>query len=103
MSVIEKEAEAAENSMVPAEKGYDVPNESHELDTAGFISPEEERAVVRKIDLVILPFLCFVFLLQYLDKQSLSYAAVSIGIPEIAWIALTFPGIWSYRRLEFDL
>lgn len=80
MSAIEKEAEAAENSMVPAEKGYDVPNESHELDTAGFISPEEERAVVRKIDLVILPFLCFVFLLQYLDKQSLSYAAVSIII-----------------------
>ncbi|KAJ5690418.1 hypothetical protein N7462_004810 [Penicillium macrosclerotiorum] len=39
-------------------------------------TPEEEKAVVRKIDMVILPFMCFVFFLQYLDKQSLSYAAV---------------------------
>jgi hypothetical protein len=31
-------------------------------------TPEEERAVVRKIDMVFFP--------QYLDKQSLSYAAV---------------------------
>ncbi|CAI7619475.1 unnamed protein product [Penicillium manginii] len=37
---------------------------------------EEEKAVLRKIDMVILPFMCFVFFLQYLDKQSLSYAAV---------------------------
>ncbi|UDD63573.1 hypothetical protein AFCA_010834 [Aspergillus flavus] len=39
-------------------------------------SDEEEKAVVRKIDMIILPFLCFVFFLQYLDKQSLSYAGV---------------------------
>jgi hypothetical protein len=39
-------------------------------------TPEEERAVVRKIDMVVLPLMCFVFFLQYLDKQSLSYAAV---------------------------
>ncbi|KAE8412950.1 major facilitator superfamily domain-containing protein [Aspergillus pseudocaelatus] len=39
-------------------------------------SAEEEKAVVRKIDMIILPFLCFVFFLQYLDKQSLSYAGV---------------------------
>ncbi|RAH72237.1 MFS general substrate transporter [Aspergillus aculeatinus CBS 121060] len=37
---------------------------------------EEEKAVLRKIDMVVLPFMCFVFFLQYLDKQSLSYAAV---------------------------
>ncbi|KAJ6036782.1 hypothetical protein N7540_001061 [Penicillium herquei] len=42
---------------------------------------EEEKAVVRKIDMVILPFMCFVFFLQYLDKQSLSYAAV-FGLKE---------------------
>ncbi|KAL4925840.1 major facilitator superfamily domain-containing protein [Aspergillus undulatus] len=39
-------------------------------------SEEEEKALVRKIDMVILPFMCLVFLLQYLDKQSLSYAGV---------------------------
>lgn len=37
----------------------------------------EERAVLRKIDLTILPMMCAVFFLQYLDKQSLSYASVS--------------------------
>lgn len=37
---------------------------------------EEERALVRKIDLYVLPFMCLVFFSQYLDKQSLSYAAV---------------------------
>ncbi|CAH0054052.1 unnamed protein product [Clonostachys solani] len=39
-------------------------------------TPEEERRVLRKIDLVVLPFMCFTFMLQYLDKQSLSYAGV---------------------------
>ncbi|OKL61766.1 hypothetical protein UA08_02466 [Talaromyces atroroseus] len=39
-------------------------------------TPEEERRVVRKLDLVILPMMCWVFFLQYLDKQSLSYASV---------------------------
>ncbi|ODV83729.1 hypothetical protein CANARDRAFT_9292 [[Candida] arabinofermentans NRRL YB-2248] len=39
-------------------------------------TPEEEKAVVRKIDLYVLPFMCFVFFSQYLDKQSLSYAAI---------------------------
>lgn len=37
---------------------------------------EEERRVKLKTDLVILPLLCCVFFLQYLDKQSLSYASV---------------------------
>jgi hypothetical protein len=37
---------------------------------------EEEQRVKRKTDLVILPLLCAVFFLQYLDKQSLSYASV---------------------------
>jgi hypothetical protein len=37
---------------------------------------EEERRVRLKTDLVILPLLCSVFFLQYLDKQSLSYASV---------------------------
>ncbi|KAL4939960.1 hypothetical protein BDV06DRAFT_230701 [Aspergillus oleicola] len=37
---------------------------------------EEEKALVRKLDMVILPFMCLVFFLQYLDKQSLSYAGV---------------------------
>lgn len=42
---------------------------------------EEERAVVRKIDMFVLPLMCFVFLCQYLDKQVLSYTAV-VGLIE---------------------
>lgn len=39
-------------------------------------TPEEEKKVVQKIDRMVLPLLCLVFFSQYLDKQSLSYAAV---------------------------
>ncbi|KAF4122828.1 Major Facilitator Superfamily [Geosmithia morbida] len=46
------------------------------IDNQASYTPEEEKAVLRKIDLVVLPFMCFVFMLQYLDKQSLSYAGV---------------------------
>ncbi|KAI7552348.1 putative MFS allantoate transporter [Hortaea werneckii] len=44
------------------------------LDYGDSYTEEEERAVVRKIDLAVLPMICGVFFLQYLDKQSLSYA-----------------------------
>ncbi|KAK3669763.1 hypothetical protein LTR78_010336 [Recurvomyces mirabilis] len=37
---------------------------------------EQDKAVLRKIDLAVLPMICAVFFLQYLDKQSLSYASV---------------------------
>ncbi|VEU24378.1 DEKNAAC105537 [Brettanomyces naardenensis] len=39
-------------------------------------SPEEEKKVVRKIDMVVLPLMCFVFFCCYMDKQTLSYTAV---------------------------
>jgi hypothetical protein len=66
--------------MEPAEQKADMtPNveeTKHVLEAERVPTPEEERAVVRKIDMVVLPLMCFVFFLQYLDKQSLSYAAV---------------------------
>lgn len=46
------------------------------VDVGESYTAEEERAVLRKIDLTILPMMCVVFFLQYLDKQSLSYASV---------------------------
>ncbi|KAM0563071.1 hypothetical protein ACHAPJ_001917 [Fusarium lateritium] len=39
-------------------------------------TPEEEKRVLRKIDRVILPLMCLVEFFQYLDKQSIGYAAV---------------------------
>ncbi|KAJ9421234.1 hypothetical protein FOXG_18391 [Fusarium oxysporum f. sp. lycopersici 4287] len=39
-------------------------------------TPEEERRVFRKIDHVVLSLMSCVEFLQYLDKQSIGYAAV---------------------------
>ncbi|KAF1356156.1 major facilitator superfamily domain-containing protein [Delphinella strobiligena] len=49
---------------------------SQSIDLGQGYTPEEERRVVQKIDCIILPMMCLVFLFQYLDKQSLSYASV---------------------------
>ncbi len=58
---------------------------------------EEERRVKMKTDLIILPLLCCVFFLQYLDKQSLSYASVfglitdlNLKGTEYSWCASIF-------------
>ncbi|ESW98278.1 hypothetical protein KL918_003978 [Ogataea parapolymorpha] len=42
---------------------------------------EEEKKVVRKIDMYVLPVMCLVFFAQYLDKQSLAYAVI-VGLRE---------------------
>lgn len=39
-------------------------------------TPEEERKLVRKLDLYVLPLLCCVFFTQYLDKTVISYTVV---------------------------
>lgn len=51
------------------------------VDVGESYTAEEERAVLRKIDLTILPMMCVVFFLQYLDKQSLSYTSVGFVHP----------------------
>lgn len=38
--------------------------------------PVAEKAVLRKIDRVVLPLMCLVYFFQYLDKQAVGYAAV---------------------------
>ncbi|CAO2654488.1 Nn.00g112210.m01.CDS01 [Neocucurbitaria sp. VM-36] len=50
--------------------------EGHVLELAAPFTPDDERRVLRKIDRTILPLMCLVFFMQYLDKQSLSYASV---------------------------
>ncbi|WYZ44587.1 hypothetical protein EsH8_VII_001023 [Colletotrichum jinshuiense] len=58
---------------------------------------EMNRRLVRKIDLMILPLLAGTYVLQYIDKQALSYAAVfdlfsSTGVTqtEYSWFASIF-------------
>ncbi|ETS74856.1 hypothetical protein PFICI_13340 [Pestalotiopsis fici W106-1] len=40
------------------------------------IDSDEERAVVKKLDRVIMPLMALVYFFQYLDKQSINYASV---------------------------
>jgi len=40
------------------------------------MTPEEEKRLLRKIDLNLMPMLCIVYGLNYLDKTTLSYASI---------------------------
>lgn len=40
------------------------------------MTPEEEKKLLRKIDLHMMPLLCLVYGLNYLDKTTISYASV---------------------------
>lgn len=50
---------------------FNSPDEIHEP-----IDPEEERKLVRKIDMMILPYLAVCYAFFYIDKTTLSYAAI---------------------------
>jgi hypothetical protein len=57
----------------------------------------KQRKLVRKIDLMVLPLLAVTYVLQYIDKQAMSYAAVfdlftSTGISsdQYSWFASIF-------------
>ena len=55
---------------------YDETYEIYRKQDATDIDPEEARRVLRKIDFRILPLLMGAYLLQYLDKSSISFASV---------------------------
>ncbi|KAK4628798.1 hypothetical protein CLAFUW4_08257 [Fulvia fulva] len=55
---------------------FNSPTDLHEP-----IDPSEEKALVRKIDLMILPYLAVCYAFFYIDKTTLSYAAI-FGIRE---------------------
>ncbi len=40
------------------------------------LTPEEEKRLLRKIDFNLMPLLCLVYGLNYLDKTTLSYASI---------------------------
>lgn len=45
-------------------------------ETIQTLSEREEKAIIRRIDLCLLPLMFFSYLLQYLDKTTLSYASI---------------------------
>lgn len=40
------------------------------------MTPEEDRKLLRKIDMYVLPLVCLLYALQFMDKQTISYASV---------------------------
>ncbi|WYZ44841.1 hypothetical protein EsH8_VIII_000157 [Colletotrichum jinshuiense] len=64
-----------------------------------FIDPAEEKAVVRKLDRVILPIMAVVYFFQYLDKQSINYAAVFGLSEDLKLTGSQFSCNW-YKRNE---
>jgi hypothetical protein len=71
-----KKAHSEGNMDSSSEKGAMKQMDGDNIDSMQPFTEEEERSVKRKTDMVILPLMCAVFFLQYLDKQSLSYASV---------------------------
>ena len=71
---------------------FDSPDEVHEP-----IDPVEEKKLVRKIDSMILPYLAVCYAFFYIDKTTLSYAAI-FGIrkdlhivgTEYSWLSAMF-------------
>lgn len=68
----------------------------HDVDQTE-VDPEAERALRWKIDLRLMPLLCFTYALQSIDKNTVSYAAVfgvreEIGLKgtEFSWIGAVF-------------
>ncbi|KAH6999471.1 major facilitator superfamily transporter [Ilyonectria destructans] len=67
---------------------------------------EKNRRLVRKIDLVVLPLLAGTYVLQYIDKQAMSYAAVfdlftstGISLSQYSWFASIF--YFAYLGAEY--
>lgn len=49
---------------------------SRKEDLASAIDPVAERKLIRKIDTFVVPFICVTYLVTYIDKATLGYAAV---------------------------
>jgi hypothetical protein len=89
-------------------KEISVDSEYLTLESRGsqFISPIDEKKLIRRIDLNILPVLCSVYLFQFMDKILLNYANV-MGIQtelhmtgnEFSWAGTAF--FLGYMLAEF--
>lgn len=81
------------------------------------VTPEDDKRVLRKIDLNLLPVILFVYCLQSLDKTTLSYASVfgliedtNLKGQEFSWLGsvvyvaqLVFQPIVAYSLVRFPV
>ncbi len=90
------------------------------LEQAGhqvIVTPEDDKRILRKIDLRLLPIILFVYCLQSLDKTTLSYASVfglikdtNLVGDQFSWLGsvvyvaqLVFQPIVAYSLVKFPL
>ncbi|KAF5703588.1 DAL5-Allantoate ureidosuccinate permease [Fusarium globosum] len=69
-----------------------------ETNSTFIMTPAEERKLVRKIDLHLMPLLFVLYLLQYLDKTSLGYTAI-MGIIQDAAKPQWYPILLDFELL----
>ncbi|KAM3438979.1 hypothetical protein NHJ13734_003976 [Beauveria thailandica] len=81
------------------------------------VTPQDDKRILRKIDLRLLPIILFVYCLQSLDKTTLSYASVfglirdtNLAGDEFSWLGsvvyvaqLVFQPIVAYSLVKFPL
>jgi MFS family permease len=55
------------------------------------------KKLIRRVDFILMPLLCFTYLLQFIDKQALSFSAsfdlftsTKISLDQYSWLASTF-------------
>ena len=75
-------SDPASDGISPASsRDFDETYEVYKKQDAQDIDPREARRVLRKIELHIMPLLMRTYMLQYLDKSSINFAAV-FGLEE---------------------
>ncbi|KAJ5765471.1 major facilitator superfamily domain-containing protein [Penicillium odoratum] len=65
------------------------------------MTPAEERELVRKIDLHLIPLMTILYLLQYLDKTSLGYTAIMGIIEDAKLVGTQYSWVSSFFYVGF--
>ncbi|BGO91878.1 hypothetical protein NBRC10512v2_004144 [Rhodotorula toruloides] len=98
-SDIEKDQDGQKDVIITSVQGVDAAALATAAVAGQAIDPAKARRLVRKIDLNILPLMCLVYLIQFLDKTSLSYASI-MGIRKDNHLTL---GQYSWLSSIFNL
>jgi hypothetical protein len=72
--------------------------EAVDTSSAGMSVAIDEKKLLRKMDLWLLPWLSVLYLLSFLDRSSIGNARVSPYCADIAWPFLIGLVIWHGRR-----
>ncbi|BGP25107.1 MFS transporter, allantoate permease [Rhodotorula toruloides] len=96
-SDVEKNQDGQKEIIITSVQGVDAAALATAAVAGQAIDPAEARRLVRKIDLNILPLMCLIYLIQFLDKVSLSYASIMgirkdnhLTLGQYSWLSSIF-------------